>query len=355
MRKHASTNVLGKNPSKRQQKKAALRAAGFVMLQKPTLPPPEVLAKVKAKAGLTVGELRGERNRLIAKGNLLPSWGKKGQPASKLRQAAKNFILQNPTLYPSEVVPELTRRGFSVTGQQIFEFKRQLMQEGHRLPVLKLSRKPQTDLYSKRAAIMKAVYENPRVGPPEIRALLAKAGVKVSIPSVDKVRAGMKKVFGEEIDFSIKAKPVNLTAAQQASIPNFQRAITWALHHRIFPTLNWSNGVKQEFGEFARERVRSLVKHYDASRAGRPTYVLEKLRYLTHDFIRIRLKQGMGISHKESRVLIKIIREKNGASKLTHKEIADKIGSSKGEVDGLWRAFTVFKRIQGRLGRHVVE
>ncbi len=265
---------------------------------------------------------------------------------------AREIMLQNPLLPLNLVLAEMRRRGIRDTSRNtLYTIRSNLRTEGKELPHLPYPGSGGVMLGSKRAAIMKELHENSRLPTKEIQKRLAKKGVKTDIGDINKIRSKMMRHWFPEINFKPKrVKPIILTKAQEAMIPAFKHVINWALGKKIFPKKNWSLQRRRDFGEFVKGEIPRLIKNYQPSRAALTTYVVNKLDFLTKEFTRKELIEGMNISRKETELLIRIIREEFHDLK-DHSEIAAKLHCNKRNVDKLWKAYQTFSRIQGRLGK----
>jgi len=197
----------------------------------------------------------------------------------------------------------------------------------------------------KEAAIRTMISKNRTASNPEIKRLLAQDKVTTGTGYISVIRSKMQKE-SPKTRFKLVPKSMELTVAQQSLIPDFQRMIGWALNKHIFPAGNWSAGIKQEFREFAEERIPRLIINY-SQKGPMPIYVLKNMRLLRKKFVYTSLKQKMGLTHIETITLVRIIREK-GRGLEDNAAIAAKLGCTKELVNELWEAYRLFSRIDRR-------
>lgn len=284
-------------------------------------------------------------------------------------QTVGNIILRDPTLLPGEILKILRERGTPETRRTLYYVRNRLKNEGHKMP--SWVGKEQVGrihviLGSNSAAIMQALYQNPRAKPEQIVKTLAEKGIKCKRGDVNCVRSKMKNWFWQkietkaawadrwkqEIDFSIKPEPIKLTKEQQKKIPEAKRIVRWYLFNKVFPSRNWRREAKKEFREFVEAHILEIVKNHDKKKLALFNYIAMKIRFLLKEHVREELVQKMGITREEARLLIKIIREDAQGNKEPVK-IAKKISSpkqriSKQEVRELWKAYNDFRRQRQR-------
>ena len=278
---------------------------------------------------------------------------------SKL-DAIKEIMLQTPHLRPDGVLVKLRARGISTTKGSFLTYRSNLRKQGHLLPFFGLGSSGASNyvkLGTKSARATKAIYNNPRKSPEQIRVILAGEGVKVSVTTINDIRARMKNVFWE-IDFSKEPKPIRLTAEQKRLLEN-PKLNTWIdtiLHVVIFPSKNWPKSLQIEFKQYVNGALPRIVAGYKPGKSSFKTYLNTKIKFLVRDFVREGLQHGLGLKQREVRLLIQIMREKSlivvkaGAKGETNAEIAKKLKCSEKEVDELWKAYQEFNKMQRRLG-----
>lgn len=264
---------------------------------------------------------------------------------------ATEIMLRNPQLPLLGVLAEMRKRGHQTAVGRLCNIRSQLRKKGYELPHWRKlqHKKGFIRLNTKRAAVMKELFANPRATNMEIKKSLAKKGIKPKLISIAMARLKMRHWFPES-DFSPKPAPIRLTKKQQAMIPKVKEIINLILHSRIFRTTSWGAQLRQDFKEFIEAEIPMLIKRYDERRAKLSTYLGMKVPLLKGEFVRIDLRSKLGIKRSEAGLLVRIIREKNSGLKYND-EIARKLKCSKSEVDELWKAYQSYIQVLGRTGK----
>ncbi len=269
---------------------------------------------------------------------------------------AGQMMLQHPKLSLSAIIANLKQKNHTMSLPYLCIIRSKLRKEGHNLPrggkirEELMQNKPEIKLIklgSKTEAVIKAIYHNPRKSPKEIKKMLANKNIKVELGIIYKNRPSMKRWF-PEIDFSVKPKPIKLTKPQEAMIPGFIRLARKAIYFK--GSKKWTLETQKEFREFVLARIIQMVKKFKSKRANEKTFINKEVGFLRKEFVRQSIKNGMGITELEAKLVIRIIREKARGNK-NHTKIAKKLECEKGEVDELWRAYQLYQRIQGRTGK----
>lgn len=259
------------------------------------------------------------------------------------------MMLEHPNLSEIELLNRLKKHGVITTGPSLKTNRSKLRREGHELPNWRKKGVIFVKLKSIRAAVMRELYANPRATNKEIIESLAQKGRKCGRHNIEDARAKMRNWFRDK-DFSIRPEPIILTKAQEALIPGVKQIVAWNLRMRIFPSLEWPKRSKDDFRAFVDGHILRIIKNYDKGKKTLSAYIVMKMDFLLKEYVREKIKQGMGISHTDARLVIRIIREKKNGQE--DQAIAKKLKCSKQEVKTLWKSYNTFLKNETRLGKN---
>ncbi len=267
----------------------------------------------------------------------------------------------NPDKTAAQIVELLARKDIDTTLHSVRHSRQRLRNAGAELPVVKL----QKDLVNLK--IRKIVLENPELGGVSLDKILRNKRIRVSLARINHVRQVVRKEFrskGEELPKAkmppMKRKSRALTKKEAKYLPEGLRTLE-IIAATTDPLIPWENKKEyiEEFKQYAAERlplwIKSWLQHVPEEGKKKlvfSTYVSMRARYARREYAKDRMKQDLGITDGDSRILQRIL--KRLGEKKNIGQIAKELGLEKKRAENLMNTYHnysrqyIFARPEGR-------